>query len=117
MPFNRFLDSLRLDADVVLCGGCGAVLQKPLDKGDIIAVVLVDFGGVPFPKAVGTDPLIAQIMRSFWTCAFTGNLRELRSSEREAAFIKVVVAGKLAFDVVPLVGVVFVLFFPTIEAA
>ena len=42
MILNCLLNSLRLYADVPLCGGCAAVLQEPLDKGDVIAVRLVD---------------------------------------------------------------------------
>ena len=56
--FNAFW----LYADIPLCYRCGAVLREPLDKGNVKAVVAVNLGGVPFPKAVGADSLIAQIL-------------------------------------------------------
>ena len=62
MPFNRLLDPLRLNADVSLGHGGGAVLQEPLDKGNVIAVVLVDLRRVPLAEAVRADALIAQIV-------------------------------------------------------
>ena len=62
MPFNRFLYPLRLDADVPLRHGGGAVLQETLDKGNIIAVVLVDLRRVPLAEAVSADALIAQVV-------------------------------------------------------
>ena len=37
-------------------------MKQSLDKGNIIAVVSVNFCGVPFPKAVGADTLIAQVV-------------------------------------------------------
>ena len=43
MILNRLFDPLWLDADVTLRGGGTAVLQEPLDKGDVIAVRLVDY--------------------------------------------------------------------------
>ena len=57
MILNSLFDPLWLDADVTLCGGGTAVLQKPLDKGDVIAICLVDFRCIPFAKTVGTDKL------------------------------------------------------------
>ena len=62
MPFNRLFDPLRLDADVALRHGGGAVLQKPLHKGNIKPICLVNFGGVPLAEAVGADTLEAQIV-------------------------------------------------------
>lgn len=62
MALNRLLDPLRLDADVALGDGGGAVLQEPLDEGDVVAVVLVDLCGVPFAEAVGADAFVAQIV-------------------------------------------------------
>ncbi len=38
MPINRRLDSLGLNADVPLRDGSRAVLEQPLDKGDVVAV-------------------------------------------------------------------------------
>ena len=62
MPLNRRLDALWLHADVSLCGGCAAVLQKTLHQGDVVPAALVDLGGVPFTETVSADPLITQII-------------------------------------------------------
>ena len=62
MVLNCLFNSLWLDADVTLCGGGTAVLQEPLDKGDVIAVRLVDFCCVPLAKTVGADSLETQIV-------------------------------------------------------
>ena len=62
MSLNRLFDPLRFDADVTLCHGGGAVLQEPLNEGDVVAVVLVNLCGVPFSEAVGADALVAQIV-------------------------------------------------------
>ena len=62
MPLNGCFNPLRLDADVTLSDGGGAVLQESLNKSDVIAVFLVDLGGIPFAEAVGADALKAQII-------------------------------------------------------
>ena len=62
MPFDGLLYPLWLDANVSLCHSGGAVLQKPLDQGNIIAVVLVDLRRVPLAEAVRADALIAQVI-------------------------------------------------------
>ena len=62
MILNRLFNSLWLDADVTLCGGSTAVLQEPLDKGNVIAVRLVDLRCVPLAKTVGADSLETQIV-------------------------------------------------------
>ena len=62
MPLNGCLDSLRLDADITLCDGSRAMLQEPLDKRNVVAVVFVNFGGVPLSEAVGADAFIAKIV-------------------------------------------------------
>ena len=62
MSFNRLLDPLGFDADVALRDGCAAVLQQTLDKGDVKAVVLVDFRSVPLAEAVSADSLIAKVI-------------------------------------------------------
>lgn len=59
--YGRFYP-LRLNTDIPLCDGGRAMLQKPLDKGNIIAVCLVNLRGVPFAEAVCADTLIAQII-------------------------------------------------------
>ena len=62
MSLNRFFNPLRLNADVSLRDRRAAVLQEPLHKGNVIPVVPVYLCSVPFPKAVGADSLIAQII-------------------------------------------------------
>lgn len=42
MVLNGLFDSLRLNTDIALCGGCAAVLQQSLDKDNVIAVGHVD---------------------------------------------------------------------------
>ena len=66
MSFNRLFDPLRFDADIPLRDGCVAVLQKPLDKRNIITVVAVDLCCVPFSETVCTDCLIAEIVTDFF---------------------------------------------------
>ena len=61
MPLDGRFNSLRLDADVTLSDGGGAVLQEPLDKGDIITIVLVNLRGIPLAEAVSADALEPQI--------------------------------------------------------
>ena len=62
MSFNRLFDPLRLDADIPLRDGGGTVLQQPLDKGNVEAVVPVNLRRVPFAEAVGADALKAQVI-------------------------------------------------------
>ena len=62
VSLNSRFNPLRLDADVALRGRCGTVLQEPLYKGNIIAVVLINLRGVPFAEAVGADVLIAKVV-------------------------------------------------------
>ena len=74
MILNRLFDPLWLDANVTLRGGGTAVLQKPLDKGDVIAIGLVDFCRIPFAETVGADTLVTQIVADdcqlFLNCSF-----------------------------------------------
>ena len=74
MILYRLFDPLWLDADVTLRGGGTAVLQESLDKGDVIAVCLVDLRCVPLAKTVGADPLVTQIVADdpqlFLNCSF-----------------------------------------------
>ena len=57
MSLNRLFYPLRLNADVTLGDGGGAVLQESLDKGDVIAVGLVDFRSIPLAETVSADAL------------------------------------------------------------
>ena len=52
---GRRFNSLRLNPIIPLYDGGGAMLQKPLDQGNVIAIVLVDLCSVPFAEAVGAD--------------------------------------------------------------
>lgn len=61
MTCNRGFNSLRLNADITLCNGGGAVLQKALDKGNVKAVGPVNLSRVPFAEAVCADALDAQV--------------------------------------------------------
>ena len=74
MILNGLFDPLWLNADVTLRGGGTAVLQKPLNKGDVIAIGLVDLRCVPFAKTVGADALVTQIVADypqlFLNCSF-----------------------------------------------
>ena len=74
MILNGLFDPLRLDANVTLRGGGTAVLQEPLDKGDVIVIRLVDLRCVPLAKTVGTDSLETQIVTDnrqlFLNCSF-----------------------------------------------
>ena len=62
MSLNRLFYPLRLNADVTLGDGGGAVLQESLDKGNVIPAVLVDLGSIPLPEAVSADALKTQIV-------------------------------------------------------
>ena len=62
MILNCLLNSLRLNADVPLRGGCTTMLKEPLHQCYVKAVCVVDFGCVPFAEAVGADPLEAQVI-------------------------------------------------------
>ena len=59
MPLNGFFNLLLLDADISLCHGGGRMLEELLNKGNIIAAVLVNFCGIEFAETVGGDALIA----------------------------------------------------------
>lgn len=58
MILNCLLNSLRLNADIPLRGGCGTVLKEPLHQRYVKAVFVVDFRCVPLAEAVGTDTLV-----------------------------------------------------------
>jgi len=62
MSFDCFFYPLRLNTDVALRGRCGTVLQEPLNKGNVIAVVLVNLCCVPLAEAVSADAFIAKVV-------------------------------------------------------
>ena len=65
MTFNCLLNSLRLNANITLRYGSRTVLQEPLNKSNVIAIVLVNLCRVPFAEAVGAYALIAQIVADY----------------------------------------------------
>lgn len=52
------------------------MLQQPLNKRDIVTVGLIDFGRIPFPEAVRTDALIAEIIADKRKLLLYGPLRD-----------------------------------------
>ena len=62
MILNCLLYSLRLNADIPLCGGGTAMLKETLHQRYVKAVCVVDFCCVPLAKAVGADSLEAQVI-------------------------------------------------------
>ena len=76
MVLNGLFDSLRLNANVTLRGGCTAVLQKPLDKGDVIAICLVDLRGIPLAETVSADTLKAQVVADQFQLLLDGSFRD-----------------------------------------
>ena len=59
---NCLFHLLITHADVAPGDHRTAVLQKPLDKHDVVSVVVVDACGVPLAEAVGADVLIAKVI-------------------------------------------------------
>ena len=53
---------LRFNADVPLGHGCGTVLYEPLYKGNVIAIVFVYLGCIPFAEAVSADAFITKVV-------------------------------------------------------
>lgn len=62
MSFYCLFYPLRLDADVPLGHSGRTVLQEPLNKGNVIAVVFVYLGCIPLAEAVGADALISKVV-------------------------------------------------------
>lgn len=60
MGFQCFLDPLRFDADIPLGRRWRAVLQQPLNQGDVLPVVVVDTGGKKFSEGMGADLVIVR---------------------------------------------------------
>lgn len=63
--FNGLFHFPLLDADITLCDGGGAVLQKVLDEDDIVIVRPVYLRCVPLAKRMGADAVIAEIVTDF----------------------------------------------------
>ena len=62
MTFDSGFDPLLLSANVTLRDGSRAVLEKSLDKDDVIPAGFVNLGGVPLAETVGADTLKPQIV-------------------------------------------------------
>lgn len=60
--FNRRFNFPLLDADIPLCYGCAAVLQKVLHQRNIIAVVSVNLSSIVFAKTVRADAVDTQVV-------------------------------------------------------
>ena len=60
MPFNGSLNPLWLYADIPLRNRGTAMLEEPLHKCNIITIVFINFGGIPFSKRVCADALISK---------------------------------------------------------
>ena len=76
--YRRFYP-LRLNTDVSLCDGGGAVLQKPLHKSNIVAVGLVNLRGVPLAETVCADTLKAQIVTNNVELLLYGSLGDRKN--------------------------------------
>ena len=85
MVLNSLFDPMWLNADVALGNRSGAVLQKPLDKGDVVPVGLVNLCGVPLAEAVGADALKSQIVADngelLLNCAFSDGENQVFSAD------------------------------------
>ena len=62
MTGNRLFHLLIAHADVAPGDGWAGVLQKPLDKHDVMSVVVVNARCIPLAEAVCADVLIAQML-------------------------------------------------------
>ena len=62
MSLNGPLNPLWLYAYIPLRDRRAAVLQEPLHKGNVIAVVSVNLCCVPFPETMRADALIAKVI-------------------------------------------------------
>ena len=52
------------------------MLQEPLHKRDIVTIALIDLRRIPFPEAVRTDALIAEIIADKRKLLLYGPLRD-----------------------------------------
>ena len=96
MTFNGILQLLLLDANVALCYGGAAVLQKLLDQGNIVVAVFVNLRCIILPEAMCADPGETQIVADGFQMLL---YRPLRDREYEIiapnAIIQTVAPDKL----------------------
>lgn len=74
MSLDGLLHLPGLDADVPLGDGGAAVLEELLHQGDIVIAVLIDFGGIVLPEAVGANVPIAQVVADRFQMPLDGSL-------------------------------------------
>lgn len=65
MSLYCFLYPLRFDTNISLRSRSRAVLQEPLDKCDVVAIVLVNLCRIPLAETVSADPLIPEIITNY----------------------------------------------------
>ena len=76
MAFYCHLNPLRLNAYISLRYGGRAVLQKPLNKRNVIAVILVYLRRVPFTEAVSAYSVIAEVVTDDGELLLYGSFRD-----------------------------------------
>ena len=76
MTFYCPLYPLRLNADVPLSHSCGTVLQEPLNKSNVIAVIFVNLRCVPFTEAVSAYSVIAEVVTDDGELLLYGSFRD-----------------------------------------
>ena len=96
MSFNCFLYSLRLNTDVPLSHSSRTMLQKPLNKGDVVTVIFVNLRRVPFTEAVSAYSVIAEVVTDDGELLLYGSFRDGENS-------------LVAFDSIPQAVVLYVL--------
>ena len=62
MPCDGCFYTVRLNADIPLGYCCRAMLQKPLDKSNVVSISLIDFSSIPLAKTVRTNTFNPQIV-------------------------------------------------------
>ena len=80
MSFNRLFNPLLLNADIALRDRGAAMLQKPLHKGNIKAVIFINLCCIPFAETVRADTVIAQIFTNKLYLLLDGSFSEDRGA-------------------------------------
>ena len=71
MTADGLFHALIADPDVSARYGSGGMLQKLLNKHDVMPVVVVDVCGVPLAERVGADVFVAEHIADFLSCFCT----------------------------------------------